>query len=222
MQILLIEDDLTIASFIQKGLQKEGFSVVHTLDGNSGYELALNNSFDIAIVDIMLPGLDGFSLIKQLRAKNNHTPIIILSAKGKTEDRVNGLNFGADDYLVKPFAFAELLARINTIMKRRSRPEDVLCYEGISLDISKRKVARDGININLQPLDFDLLRYLLEHQGNIVSRTMIIENVWDFNFDPQTNVVDVRICRLREKLDKPFEKKLIHTIKGAGYVLEKK
>ncbi|MFC0875782.1 response regulator transcription factor [Saccharicrinis sp. FJH2] len=222
MQILLIEDDLTIASFIQKGLQKEGFSVVHTLDGNSGYELALNNSFDIAIVDIMLPGLDGFSLIKQLRAKNNHTPIIILSAKGKTEDRVNGLNFGADDYLVKPFAFAELLARINAIMKRRSRPEDVLCYEGICLDISKRKVARDGININLQPLDFDLLRYLLEHQGNIVSRTMIIENVWDFNFDPQTNVVDVRICRLREKLDKPFEKKLIHTIKGAGYVLEKK
>lgn len=222
MQILLIEDDLTIASFIQKGLQKERFCVVHTLDGNSGYQLALNNSFELAIVDIMLPGLDGFSLIKQLRAKNNHIPVIILSAKGKTEDRVNGLNYGADDYLVKPFAFAELLARINAVLKRRSKPEDVLSYEGISLNISKRKVSRDGKSINLQPLDFDLLRYLLEHQGNIVSRTMIIENVWDFNFDPQTNVVDVRICRLRDKIDKPFETKLIHTIKGAGYVLEKK
>lgn len=222
MQILLIEDDLIIASFIQKGLQKEGFSVVHTLDGNSGYKLAINNIFDIAIVDIMLPQLDGFTLIKQLRANNNHTPIIILSAKGKTEDRVNGLNYGSDDYLVKPFAMAELLARINAILKRRSKPENILCYEGICLNISKRKVSRDGKRINLQPLDFDLLRYLLEHQGNIVSRSMIIENVWDFNFDPQTNVVDVRICRLREKLDKPFDIKLIHTIKGAGYVLEKK
>lgn len=222
MQILLIEDDLTIASFIQKGLQKEGFSVVHTLDGNSGYQLALNNIFDIAIVDIMLPQLDGFSLIKRLRADNNHIPIIVLSAKVKTEDRVNGLNYGADDYLIKPFAFAELLARINAILKRRTKRENVLCYEGISLNISKRSVTRDGISINLQPLDFDLLRYLLEHQGNIVSRSMIIENVWDFNFDPQTNVVDVRICRLREKLDKPFDIKLIHTIKGAGYVLEKK
>jgi len=222
MRVLLIEDDITIASFIQKGLCNEGFQVVHTADGKSGYELAQSNPFEIAIVDIMLPQLDGLSIIKQLREKNNHLPILVLSAKGKIEDRVEGLNIGADDYLVKPFAFPELLARINTILKRCDKPKEIMQYEGVSLNILNRKVMRNDVNINLQPLEFDLLKYLMENQGHIVSRSMIMEKVWDFNFDPQTNVVDVRICRLREKLDKGFDVKLIHTIKGVGYVLEKK
>lgn len=222
MRILLIEDDINIASFILKGLKQEGYTVVHAIDGNSGYELASQDTYDLSIIDIMLPGMDGFTLIEKLRNCNNQMPIIIVSAKNEVENRVKGLCMGADDYIVKPFAFAELIARIQTVLKRSNNIGDVLTYGDVTIDIKKRKVTRCNSVINLQPLEFELLKYLLENQGRIISRSMLIENVWDFNFDPQTNVVDARICRLRDKLDKPFNTKLIHTVKGAGYVMEER
>jgi two-component system OmpR family response regulator len=222
MRILVIEDDLKIAEFIQKGLKSSGFAVDHATTGNQGFEMALDETYDTMVVDIMLPELDGISLIKKIRERKNNTPIIILSARDRVDDRVNGLQAGADDYLTKPFAFSELLARIQALIRRACNVTDPvnLSYANLSINILKRQVKRDNESIELQPLEFSLLEYLLRNKERVVSRTMIMEHVWDYNFDPMTNVVEARICRLRDKIDKGFEPKLIHTVRGAGYVLK--
>jgi two-component system OmpR family response regulator len=222
MRILLIEDDLKLASFILKGFKEAGFAVDHCADGEDGLHMALNEPYDAAIVDIMLPKLDGFSLIDELRRRKNTTPVIILSAKRSVDDRIKGLQTGGDDYLVKPFSFAELLARVQALIRRASGAAEpnTLVVGDLSMDLRTRKVMRGGKKIDLPPLEFSLLEYLMRNAGNVVSKTMIMEHVWDYNFDPQTNVVEVRICKLRDKIDNDFEKKLIHTVYGAGYVLE--
>ncbi|NOX34106.1 MAG: response regulator transcription factor [Deltaproteobacteria bacterium] len=222
MRILVIEDDLKIAEFIQKGLKSSGFAVDHADTGQKGLEMALDEPYDTMIVDIMLPELDGISLIRKIRGNNNNSPIIILSARDRVDDRVNGLQAGADDYLTKPFAFSELLARIQALIRRAGNITDPvnLSYADLEINILKRQVKRNNESIELQPLEFSLLEYLLRNRERVVSRTMIMEHVWDYNFDPMTNVVEARICRLRDKIDKGFEKKLIHTVRGAGYVLK--
>jgi two-component system OmpR family response regulator len=222
MRILLIEDDLKLASFILKGFKEAGFAVDHCADGEDGLHMALNEPYDAAIVDIMLPELDGFSLIDELRRQKNTTPVIILSAKRSVEDRIKGLQTGSDDYLVKPFSFAELLARVQALIRRASGTAEpnTLVVGDLSMDLRTRKVTRGGKKIDLPPLEFSLLEYLMRNSGNVVSKTMIMEHVWDYNFDPQTNVVEVRICKLRDKIDNDFDKKMIHTVYGAGYVLE--
>ena len=204
MRILVIEDDLKIAEFIQKGLKSSGFAVDHATTGNQGFEMALDETYDTMVVDIMLPELDGISLIKKIRERKNNTPIIILSARDRVDDRVNGLQAGADDYLTKPFAFSELLARIQALIRRACNVTDPvnLSYANLSINILKRQVKRDNESIELQPLEFSLLEYLLRNKERVVSRTMIMEHVWDYNFDPMTNVVEARICRLRDKIDK--------------------
>ena len=222
MRILLIEDDLKLASFILKGFKEAGFAVDHCADGEDGLHLALSEPYDAAIVDIMLPKLDGFSLIDEMRGRKITTPVIILSAKRSVEDRIMGLQTGSDDYLVKPFSFAELLARVQALIRRASGTAEPssLVVGDLSMDLLTRKVVRGGKKIDLPPLEFSLLEYLMRNAGNVVSKTMIMEHVWDYNFDPQTNVVEVRICKLRDKIDNDFEKKMIHTVYGAGYVLE--
>jgi two-component system OmpR family response regulator len=222
MRILLIEDDLKLASFIVKGFKEAGFAVDHCADGEDGLHMALSEPYDAAIVDIMLPKLDGFSLIDELRRHKNTTPVIILSAKRSVEDRIKGLQTGSDDYLVKPFSFAELLARVQALIRRASGTAEpsTLVVGDLSMDLLTRKVTRDRKKIDLPPLEFSLLEYLMRNAGNVVSKTMIMEHVWDYNFDPQTNVVEVRICKLRDKIDADFDKKMIHTVYGAGYVLE--
>ncbi len=222
MKILVIEDDLKIAEFIQKGLKAEGFAVDHALTGTMGLELALANSYDTLVVDIMLPELDGISVIREIRKKKDNSPVIILSARDRVADRVDGLQAGADDYLTKPFAFSELLARIQALIRRAGNVVDPvnLSYADLTIDIVKRQVRRNDKLIELQPLEFSLLEYLLRNRERVVSRTMIMEHVWDYNFDPMTNVVEARICRLRDKIDKDFHPKLIHTVRGAGYVLK--
>jgi len=222
MRILVIEDDLKIAEFIQKGLKTSGFAVDHAETGTIGLGLALEESYDTMIVDIMLPEMDGICLIRRIRQENINTPVIILSAKDRVADRVNGLQAGADDYLTKPFAFSELLARIQALIRRAGNITDPvrLSYADLSIDIVKRQVRRGDKVIELQPLEFSLLEYLLRNKERVVSRTMIMEHVWDYNFDPMTNVVEARICRLRDKIDKGFDPKLIHTVRGAGYVLK--
>jgi len=222
MRVLLIEDDLKLASFILKGFKEAGFAVDHCADGEDGLHMALNETYDAAIVDIMLPKLDGFSLIDELRRRKNTTPVIILSAKRSVEDRIKGLQTGSDDYLVKPFSFAELLARVQALIRRASGTAEpnTLVVGDLSMDLRTRKVTRGGKKIDLPPLEFSLLEYLMRNAGNVVSKTMIMEHVWDYNFDPQTNVVEVRICKLRDKIDNDFDKKMIHTVYGAGYVLE--
>ena len=224
MRILVIEDDLKIAEFIQKGLKSSGFAVDHAADGNQGFEMAFGEPYDTIVVDIMLPQMDGLTLIKKIREKKNNTPIIILSARDRVDDRVNGLQAGADDYLTKPFAFSEFLARIQALIRRAGNVADPvsLSYSDLSIDMLKRQVKRKNEIIELQPLEFSLLEYLLRNRERVVSRTMIMEHVWDYNFDPMTNVVEARICRLRDKIDKDFEPKLIHTVRGAGYVLKVK
>jgi len=222
MRILVIEDDLKIAEFIQKGLKTSGFAVDHAETGTIGLGLALEESYDTMIVDIMLPEMDGICLIRRIRQENINTPVIILSAKDRVADRVNGLQAGADDYLTKPFAFSELLARIQALIRRAGNITDPvrLSYADLSIDIVKRQVRRGDKVIEHQPLEFSLLEYLLRNKERVVSRTMIMEHVWDYNFDPMTNVVEARICRLRDKIDKGFDPKLIHTVRGAGYVLK--
>jgi len=219
---LLIEDDLKLAAFILKGFKEAGFAVDHCDDGEDGLHMALSEPYDAAIVDIMLPKLDGFSLIDELRRRKKTTPVIILSAKRSVEDRIKGLQTGSDDYLVKPFSFAELLARVQALIRRASGAAEPssLVVGDLSMDLLTRKVIRGGKKIDLPPLEFSLLEYLMRNAGNVVSKTMIMEHVWDYNFDPQTNVVEVRICKLRDKIDNDFEKKMIHTVYGAGYVLE--
>ena len=221
MKILLIEDDIKIAEFIKKGLKASGFIVDHVKTGDTGLEMALFQIYDTLIVDIMLPKLNGMALVKKVRENKINTPIIILSARDGIDDRVKGLDAGADDYLTKPFAFSELLARIQALIRRAGgivEPAKLFC-EDLFLDIQKREVIRAGRRIELQPMEFSLLEYLLRSKERVVSKVMIMEHVWNYNFDPMTNVVEARICKLRDKIDKGFKNKLIHTIRGAGYVL---
>ena len=221
MRILLVEDDLKIASFIVKGLKAAGYAMDHAKDGEEGLRLALAESYDTAIVDIMLPKLDGLTLIERIRREKVNTPIIILSAKGSIDDRVKGLQTGGDDYLTKPFSFSELLARVQALIRRAgglSEPTR-LAVGDLSINLLTREVIRGKSRIDLQPLEFSLLEYLARNAGRVVSKTMIMEHVWDYNFDPQTNVVEARICRLRDKIDREFDKKLIQTVRGVGYVL---
>jgi two-component system OmpR family response regulator len=223
MRLLLIEDDQKIASFIMKGLKSEGFAVDHAFDGVRGLDLGLTEPYDVIIVDVMLPKLDGLSVIENLRKQKISTPIIILSAKDSVDDRVKGLQLGSDDYLPKPFAFAELLARVQALMRRGGTQTETTTLEigDLSLNLINREVYRSGQKIELQPLEYSLLAYLMRNREKVVSKTMIMEHVWDYHFDPQTNVVEARICRLRDKIDKGFETKLIHTVRGVGYVLRR-
>jgi two-component system OmpR family response regulator len=222
MRILLVEDDRKIASFIMKGLRAAGYAVDHAADGEEGLGLAFTEPYDAAIIDIMLPGLDGLTLIERMRKEKVNTPVMILSAKGSVDDRVKGLQRGGDDYLTKPFAFSELLARIQALLRRASGVSEPTRFTvgDLSMNLLTREVARGKRKIDLQPLEFSLLEYLMRNAGKVVSRTMIMEHVWDYNFDPQTNVVDVRISRLRDKIDREFDEKLIHTVRGVGYVLK--
>jgi two-component system OmpR family response regulator len=221
MRILLIEDDISVAEFVVKGLKESGFSVDHTQDGKEGLLLASSESYDILVVDRMLPNVDGLAIVQTIRAADNQTPVLFLSALGEVDDRVKGLKAGADDYLVKPFAFAELLARIEAMARRKESSALVtqLQVSDLAMDLLSHKVTRDGKNIILQPREFRLLEYLMKHAGQVVTRTMLLENVWDYHFDPQTNVIDVHISRLRQKIDKEFEKPLLNTVRGAGYML---
>ena len=222
MRLLLVEDDQKIASFIEKGLTAAGFAVDTARNGEDGLHLAITESYDAAIIDIMLPKLNGLSLIQEMRRDQIETPVIILSAKDKIDDRVKGLQSGGDDYLTKPFAFSELLARVQALIRRASgsREPTSLEYKGLRIDLLSREVIRDGDVIQLQPLEFSLLEYLLRNREKVVSKTMIMEHVWNYNFDPQTNVVEARICKLRDKIDRSTGKKLIHTVRGVGYVLK--
>jgi two-component system OmpR family response regulator len=222
MRILVVEDDLKIASFVQKGLKSAGFAVDHAADGENGLHMALSEPYDAAIIDVMLPRLDGLSLIERLRREKINTPVIILSAKGSTDDRVKGLQTGSDDYLTKPFAFSELLARIQALIRRSSGLSEPtrLSVGDLSLNLVTREVIRGGNKIQLQPKEFSLLEYLMRNAERVVSKTMIMEHVWDYHFDPQTNVVEARMSRLRDKIDKGFKNKLIHTVRGVGYVLK--
>jgi len=222
MRILVIEDDKKIASFISNGLKQAGFAVDVACDGEDGLNLGLTEPYDAAVIDIMLPKLDGLSVIEELRSNNINTPVIILSAKRSVDDRVKGLETGGDDYLTKPFSFSELLARIYALLRRSSGAAEStkLKVETLSMDLLNREVLRDEKKINLQPREFALLEYLMRNADRVLSKTLIMEHVYDYNFDPQTNVVDVLVCRLRNKVDKDFEKKMIHTIRGVGYVLK--
>ena len=221
MRILLVEDDLKIAGFVMKGLRSAGFAVDHAGDGEQGLHLALTEPYDAAVVDIMLPKRDGLSMIKEMRLNKSNVPVIVLSAKGSVDDRVRGLQAGSDDYLGKPFAFSELLARLQALIRRAGGASEPtrLSAGDLSMDLLTHKVTRGGKRIDLQPLEFSLLEYLMRNRGKVVSKTMIMEHVWDYNFDPQTNVVEARICRLRDKVDKEFPEKLIRTVRGVGYVL---
>ncbi len=222
MRLLLIEDDRKIALFVKTGLREAGFAVDHADNGEDGLHLALTEPYDVAVIDLMLPHVDGLSIIRQMRDQGINTPVLILSAKQKVQERVEGLQGGGDDYLIKPFAFAELLARVQALLRRSSlttHPTD-LQFADLKMDLSTRRVTRAGIKINLQPLEFSLLEYLMRNAERVVSKTMIMEHVWDYNFNPQTNVVEARICYLRDKIDKDFPSKLIHTVRGVGYVLK--
>jgi two-component system OmpR family response regulator len=222
MRILLIEDDVKLAAFILKGFKEAGFTVGHATDGEEGLHMALSEAYDAAIVDIMLPKRDGLSVIDEMRQRRVTTPIIILSAKRSVDDRIKGLQTGSDDYLTKPFAFAELLVRVQALVRRASgkaEPNQLVVGE-LTMDLLTREVRRGEQEIQLPPLEYALLEYLMRNTGRVVSKTMIMEHVWDYNFDPQTNVVESRICRLRDKIDKGFDPPLIHTLRGIGYVLK--
>jgi two-component system, OmpR family, response regulator len=221
MHALLIEDDHTIADFVARGLREAGFAVDVASDGEEGLQVALEQSPDVAIVDLMLPRRDGLSVIDELRRRGRTTPVLILSARRSVDDRVRGLQAGGDDYLTKPFAFAELLARVQALVRRASRaPEPTtLTVDDLALDLLTRKVTRGGTVIELRPREFALLEYLMRNAGKVVSKTMILSHVWEYNFDPQTNIVDVLVSRLRDRIDRPFEKRLLQTVRGVGYVI---
>ncbi len=222
MRALIVEDDRAIAEFVARGLREAGFAVDQAADGETGLELALSEPYDVAIIDLMLPQRDGLSLIDELRRRGRTTPVLILSARRSVDDRVRGLQSGGDDYLTKPFAFAELLARVQALVRRATRaPEPTTLTLGdLTLDLLTRKVTRAGAPIDLRPREFALLEYLMRNSGKVVSKTMILSHVWDYTFDPQTNIVDVLVSRLREKIDRPFDRKLLRTVRGVGYVLE--
>jgi DNA-binding response OmpR family regulator len=221
VRALLVEDDATIAEFVARGLRQAGFAVDHESDGVAGLAAALRHPYDVAIIDLMLPGRDGLSVIDELRRRSVTTPVLILSARRTVDDRVRGLQAGGDDYLTKPFAFAELLARVQALVRRATRsPEPTtLTFSDLTLDLLSREVTRAGRPVDLRPREFALLEYLMRNAGRVVSKTMILSHVWDYNFDPQTNIVDVLVSRLRDKIDRPFEHKLLHTVRGVGYVL---
>ena len=221
MRLLVIEDDPKTADFIVKGLHEAGHTAEHSSNGKDGLFMAVEQEFDVLVVDRMLPELDGLSLVRSLRAAGKTAPVLFLSALTEVSDKVDGLRAGGDDYLAKPFAFSELLARIEVLARRAdSSPADTqLRIADLEMDTVRRKVSRAGKRIDLQPREFRLLEYLLRHAGQVVTRTMLLENVWDYHFDPQTNVIDVHISRLRGKVDKEFDQQLLHTVRGAGYSL---
>ena len=221
MRALLVEDDASIADFVVRGLKEAGFAVDHAADGEAGLKAAIDQPYDVAIVDVMLPGATASRSSKSCGAAASPRPVLILSARRSVDDRVRGLQTGGDDYLTKPFAFAELLARVQALVRRATRaPEPTtLTVDDLVLDLLSRRVTRAGTVLDLRPREFALLEYLMRNAGHVVSKTMILSHVWDYSFDPQTNVVDVLVSRLREKIDRPFEKKLLHTVRGVGYVL---
>lgn len=221
MRILLVEDDLEAANYLVKALSEAGHVADHAAEGFSGYEMASSGSYDVLVVDRMLPKQDGLSLIANLRANGVRTPVLILSALGQVDDRVTGLRAGGDDYLPKPYAFSELLARVEVLARRNSPQEGETSYSigDLELDRLARTVRRGSETIQLQPREFRLLEFLMKNAGTVVTRTMLLENVWDYHFDPQTNVIDVHVSRLRSKIDKGFERPLLHTVRGAGYVM---
>jgi two-component system OmpR family response regulator len=222
MRILLVEDDAHTAGFITKGLREDGHGVDHADNGRDGLFLATTETYDVVVLDRMLPQLDGMTLLRTLRGAGNHTPAMLLTALGDVEHRVEGLRAGADDYLVKPFAYAELSARLDSLVRRGASggAEPVRLRVGdLELDLLKREAKRGGRVIELQPREFRLLEYLMRQSGRVVTRTMLLESVWDYHFDPQTNVIDVHISRLRQKIDHGFPSPLLHTVRGAGYRL---
>jgi len=221
MRVLLIEDDKETAKYIAQGLQESGHVVDHAEDGREGLFYSTENKYDIMIVDRMLPKISGLSIIQSLRSSGNNTPVLVLSALGQVDERVKGLKAGCDDYLVKPFAFSELLARMEALTRRGNpTPEQTtLKIDELEMNLLTRTVVRAGKEIPLQNREFRLLEYMMRHAGQVITRTMLLENVWDFHFDPQTNVIDVQVSRLRNKIDKDFKKSLIHTVRGAGYKL---
>ena len=223
MRVLVVEDDSKIASFVVNGLKQNGFAVDHASDGEAGFALAQTVTYDTAVLDIMLPKLDGLSLLRQLRHEKVLIPVLILSAKASVDDRVKGLQAGGDDYLTKPFAFSELLARVHALIRRATHTAEPtkLSADDLTMDLLTREVTRAGQRIELQSREFALLELLLRHPGRAATKTMILEQVWDYSFDPQTNVVDVLVHRLRAKVDKGFPVKLIQTIRGVGYVLKR-
>jgi two-component system OmpR family response regulator len=222
MRCLVIEDDDQLRGYIEQGLRESGHSVDSTGDGRDGLFLATGEAYDVIVIDWMLPNVDGISILHAIRAAGNAVPALMLSARGKVDDRVRGLRSGADDYLVKPFAFEELLARLEILGARRNasgaETTRLACHD-LQMDLLSRQVQRGDQSIDLNPREFALLEYLLRNQGQVVTRTMLLENVWDYHFDPQTNIIDVHISRLRQKVDKGFERRLIHTVRGAGYRL---
>jgi two-component system OmpR family response regulator len=222
MRLLIVEDDVTIADFIAKGLTEAGFAVDVAADGARGLELAVSGAYDVAIVDIMLPHLDGLTVIDRMRARAVRTPVLILSARRTVDDRVRGLQAGGDDYLTKPFAFAELLARVQALIRRSTGAAEPtrLTVADLTLDLLTRRAERAGRTLDLRPREFALLEYLMRNPGRVLSKTMILSHVWGYSFNPGTNVVDVLVSRLREKIDKDFDPKLLHTVRGVGYVLE--
>lgn len=222
MRILIIEDDRQIADYLQKGLKEAGYSVLVTHDGRDGLFLATGEAVDAIVLDRMLPGLDGLDILRMLRATGRQTPVLLLSSLADVEHRVDGLRQGADDYLVKPFAFAELLARLEVLLRRpaeTSREQTRFVVADLVMDRLRRTVQRAGQAIDLQPREFRLLEYLMRHADQVVTRTMLLEAVWDYHFDPQTNVIDVHISRLRQKIDRDHAEPLLHTVRGAGYRL---
>ena len=221
MRILLIEDDQKVAGYVMKGLAEAGHVTDHVTDGNDGLAAATMEAYDVIVVDRMLPGLDGLSILRSLRNRHNRVPVIFLTALGDVDERVKCLRAGGDDYLAKPFSFSELLARIEALLRRATDQDEssALQVEGLRMDLLGRVVTRNGKLIELMPREFRLLEFLMRHAGQVVTRTMLLEGVWDYHFDPRTNVIDVHISRIRQKIDKGFDQPLIHTVRGAGYVL---
>jgi len=221
VRALLVEDDKVLADFVGGGLREAGFVVDHEADGQAGLQAALHRPYDVLVIDLMLPGRDGLSMIDELRRRRVTTPVLILSARRSVDDRVRGLQAGGDDYLTKPFAFPELLARVQALVRRSTQapPMTTLTVEDLELDLLTRRVIRAGHEIELRPREYTLLEYLMRNAGRVVSKTMILSHVWGYQFDPQTNVVDVLVSRLREKIDRPFDRPLLQTVRGVGYVL---
>lgn len=221
MRLLLVEDDRDAAEYLRKAFREAGHVVDHAADGEEGLALALDGKYDVMVVDRMLPARDGLSLVAELRGRGHTTPVLILSALGQVDDRVQGLRAGGDDYLPKPYAFTELLARVEALSRRGVSQATDTVYKVADLELDRlaHRVTRSGREIQLQPREFRLLEYLMRHAGQVVTRTMLLENVWDYHFDPQTNVIDVHVSRLRSKIDKGFDVPLIHTVRGAGYMV---
>ncbi len=220
LKILLIEDDKQVAEYVSSVLAEHDYQVDVAYDGVDGHQKAIDKHYDLLVVDRMLPGMEGLEIVERVRANGNRIPVLFLSALGDVDDRVKGLKAGGDDYLVKPFADAELLARVEVLLRRKEAlPATRLKVGELELDLLTQKVTRQGINLNLQPREFRLLEYLMKHAGQVVTRTMLLENVWEYHFDPQTNVIDVHVSRLRQKIDKDFDRALLTTIRGAGYML---